>query len=128
MSEAAPAFVTIVMIPFTFDVGSGVIAGLAASLVCNASSRLRPVLHRQRWCSCCLAADEEVVDVEVASDIVANPTVLDEASESAPSATAANSTANGHHHTATALPNHHHHHHHHTSPLMHDMFINETEV
>jgi len=39
--EAVPAFVTIAMIPFTFDVGKGLIAGLLVSTVCRTSLQLR---------------------------------------------------------------------------------------
>ena len=42
MAEGGPAFITILMIPFTFNVGHGLIAGLMASLVCRIARRLRP--------------------------------------------------------------------------------------
>ena len=119
MSEAAPAFVTIVMIPFTFDVGTGVIAGLAASLVCNASSRLRPMLHRRRWLGCCLDKEDGNVDVleAAASDIVTNSVAMEAPHEPA--------TNGSHDHIKVHRPHQHPHHH---SPLMHAMLVSETDV
>ena len=42
MAEGGPAFVTMLMIPFTFNIGHGLLAGLLASVVCRIGRRLRP--------------------------------------------------------------------------------------
>lgn len=48
MHEAGPAFITIVMIPFTFNLGNGLIAGLMASVTVSYT----PCTYRERcWVS-----------------------------------------------------------------------------
>lgn len=75
MHEAAPAFVTIVMIPFTFDVGTGVLAGLLVSIVCNISMRVGPTLRGLQICRFCL--DKSVLDSDDVVNIVPNPVMGD---------------------------------------------------
>ena len=47
MAEGGPAFITILMIPFTFNIGHGLLAGLLASLVCHIARQLRPWYARK---------------------------------------------------------------------------------
>lgn len=58
MAEGGPAFITILMIPFTFNVGHGLLAGLMASLVCYLGRRLRPWYARN--CSCSVSGETAV--------------------------------------------------------------------